>query len=158
MTAYTHEYAYIDKSIFYDLNFSLLDWSARSLYTTLALDQHLNYCGVMTWEPERLSTYSADTTPEMVEQWAEQLAAHGFVILDRDTNEIWFRPLFESDPELLHKKDNIHELNKDYPSVQSPRIRIGIHMELERLRLIYPEWGQWDNIDWGQMEKDMDGE
>lgn len=77
--------------------FLSLPASAQRLYLLLCSQSTVNLCGVIALTPGRWARMASDTTIAMIEADLEVLESTGFVIVDRETQEVFIRTLMKHD-------------------------------------------------------------
>src|SRR5690606_6021511 len=112
------------------------------LYFQLISSPTMNLAGVADWRPKRLAALSADATAATIQANADELAAHGYDVIDDDTEEILVRPFVRHD-RLIATPDIAARMVKDYAGVASERLRGVIVHELCRLRGDDPDMSGW---------------
>lgn len=130
----------IDQKILLDKHFTNLDILGQHLWMTLQLHPKTNALGVCDWTFRKISAYSRDNTPEMLERAGRELEGEGLLVIDEDTEEALLT--------------NHIDLNADSGTVESaylgtasPRLREILVRELDDLRRqgkLFPF--AWDEI------------
>ena len=136
------EYARVKVSIWADPDFRRLTTGAQGLYFQLISSPTMNLAGVADWRPKRLAALSADSTAATIQANADELAAHGYVVIDDDTEEILVRSFVRHD-RLIATPNIAAKMVKDYAGVASERLRGVIVHELCRLRGDDPDMSGW---------------
>ncbi|MBA3654567.1 MAG: hypothetical protein H0W70_10280 [Actinobacteria bacterium] len=106
----------------------------------LALTQPgLTMCGVVSYTPKRWARLSAGLTPKAVEKAVEELVASRYVIVDRDTEELFVRSFVKNDG-VLRSPNLETSMWRAYGDIISPAIREAFLKGLpEGLRKPFPE-------------------
>ena len=113
------------------------------LYLLLWTHPQLSYAGVIEWKPGRLVAPLANgATAESIEAIIPALEKHRFVVVDRESEELFVRPYFRFDGVLKQRTLPISMVNA-YSAVGSNRIRAAIIGELKKLSVEFPEWKAW---------------
>ena len=77
--------------------FLSLPSSAQRLYLLLCSQSTVNLCGVIALTPGRWARMASDTTIASIEADLEVLESRDFVIIDRETQEVFVRTLMKHD-------------------------------------------------------------
>lgn len=85
-----------------DSDFRARSPEAQRLYFVLLSQRELNNAGVMPVMVSKWARHSASTTVEDIEKALGELAEHRYVVLDRDTEELFVRSFMRNDGTLKH--------------------------------------------------------
>ena len=91
------KYAQILKRIWRDDDWRQLSVDAQWLYTALLSQDSINYAGVLAITVRRWANLAKDMDPRRVESAIDELAAHRFVVVDWDTEEVLVRTYIRND-------------------------------------------------------------
>lgn len=91
------KYAQILKRIWRDDDWRQLSVDAQWLYTALLSQDSINYAGVLAITVRRWANLAKDMDPRRVESTIDELAAHRFVVVDWDTEEVLVRTYIRND-------------------------------------------------------------
>lgn len=136
------DYARVQRSIWSDDDFRNLSALAQWLYFHLLTSQSLNYAGVTDWRPARIAALTNDMAAEDVERAALDLEVNGYIIVDRETEEVLVRSFVRNDG-LMNQPNVTAAMVKAHGSVASQPIRSVVVHELKRLRKEFPDLKGW---------------
>ena len=71
--------------------FCELDLAHQGLYWLLLARRDVNLCGVLPFKPKVWASRCAGVSPDVVEAMVGELERRGYVVVDRDTDELWIR-------------------------------------------------------------------
>lgn len=91
-------HAHIKTTIWDDPEFVALDSEAQRLYFQLLTQKKLTMVGVMSYTPRNWARGCADMTVRDIESVLGRLVDSGFVVVDRDTEELLIRTSVKHDP------------------------------------------------------------
>lgn len=111
-------------SIWTNDDFKRLPAGAQRLFMLALSQPNLSYAGVVPFTAKRWAALAVDTTPKTLEKAADDLAAKGFVVIDRDTEELWVRSFLKYDG-VLSSPNLIRAMAKDFAAIHSETIRDG---------------------------------
>jgi hypothetical protein len=141
------EHARIWLDINSDDDFERLPFDAQGFYTRVILTlDDLNYCGVASWRPKRLTTKAPDLTVERILQAATCLEVGLYCLFDLDTEEVLARSFIRRD-ELLRNPKMAAAVIKAYNGVASKTLRAAIVTEIRRVHKEHPEYSSWTSKD-----------
>lgn len=136
------KYAQIQFSLWMDDDFLDLSPSAQYLFFVLLSSPTMNYAGVDSWHPRRLSKKSRGWTVEAIEAAAAELIDAHFIVVDVDTDECLVRTFVRNDP--FMKQPNLAvTLANDMAGIASRALRQVVSHELNRLYEEHSDWGGW---------------
>lgn len=95
-------YARILTSIWRDKDFCALPARAQHTYMLVLSQPDMSACGVVFFRPKRWATLAPDTSQDDVEAALGVLEDRGYVVIDRETDELWVRSFIKYDGVLKH--------------------------------------------------------
>ncbi len=127
--------AHIKTTIWDDADWLALPWEAQWLYQTVLSQRDLSWCGVLTWSPGRIARLAKGLTRAKVEAALKQLVRARFVVVDRETDELWVRRLVKWE-KVMEKTNVLTAATHDLAAVHSQPIRDGL---AEQFREGFPD-------------------
>lgn len=124
------------------------DWSGRSseaqrLYLLTLSQPDVSYAGVVPYRPRRWATMSKDSSLTKVRRSLTELEAHGYVVIDADTQELLIRSFIRHDNPL--KVPNMaRAMVNAFHAILSHHLRDVVLGELARLHEATPPPGHDD--------------
>lgn len=97
-------YVKLQRAVWQDQDYTALPAGPQRLYLLLISQPTISHVGVLAYTPGRWATLAADTTAEDMAAALDTLEAHGYVLVDRDTEEVWVRTYMHHDE--LHRVHN----------------------------------------------------
>ncbi|MFB8368559.1 hypothetical protein ACFC25_04255 [Pseudarthrobacter sp. NPDC055928] len=137
------EHARIQTAIWIDDDFLDLTREAQHLYFVMTTQMTLNFCGVTTWHAGRISQLAADWTVAEVEEAAEELSEHLYLVIDETTGEVLVRSFIRNDG-LLSSPNITKAMYRTYSDIGSRTLRSVVVHELKRLHTEQPLLKGWD--------------
>lgn len=138
------DHARIKVSIWGDTDWRMLSSDSQWLYLYLLSSPTLNYAGVADWRPRRIAAMTGDGDSDYIEQAAYGLEQCGFIVVDRDTEEVAIRTFVKHDG-LIGKPNVAIAFCKAWQSTASLEIRAVIAQEIVDLHDEEPHLKGWDN-------------
>ena len=132
------EHAQVNVSIWQDEDFLALPPAAQHLYMVLWTHPGLSYCGVVDWRPGRIAKRARGWIAADVQQAADCLSAHYFLVIDEDTEECLIRSWVRWDGLMKQPRIAVSYANA-YATVASPTLRRVVVHELLKMRDRQPE-------------------
>lgn len=137
------DFANIQVSIWGNPDVRALPPLQQWLYLQLWTHPDLNYAGVLDWRPGRtVAPLSAGSTAESINALLPLLIERRFVVLDRETEELFLRSYFRHDGLLKQRTLPVSMVNA-YSATGSNVIRGAIIHELRKLKMEFPDWQAW---------------
>lgn len=136
------DHARIKIDIWADDDFGTLSHSAQWLYLYLLSSPTLNFAGVTDYRPARISGRSPSLTAELVEEYAAELEAGEYIIVDRKTEQVLIRSFVKHDG-LLRSPNMAKALTKEYLRIESRTLRAVLVGQLLTLQEQSPELKGW---------------
>lgn len=103
-------------------DFRTLTPDAQRVYLLLLSQPQLNYCGVITYVPERWARMAAGDTITAVESAIAELEAGEYVLVDRDTGELMIRTFLKHD-QVAEKPNVLKAAKREFQTIESDRLR-----------------------------------
>ena len=139
----SRDYMKVYLAIWQDDDFRALPPLAQHLYFVIATN-HLSYCGVGDWRPNRLLPLAQGWTMTDLDAAAACLEDQRLFIIDRDTEEVLVRSFMRHDGVMSHNKLSVSAA-KAFADVASNTLRGVIVHEMNRLQTENPDWKEWAN-------------
>lgn len=121
-------------SIWSDDDFTDLDPGPQRLYLFLLSQPNLNHAGLLPLTVKRWARSSKAITMDTVEADLDGLEAAGYVVVDRDTEEVLIRTLVKNDGVWKQPKV-MPAMAADAGEIVSPNLRYHLGQELRRIDL-----------------------
>jgi hypothetical protein len=112
-------------AIWRDPEFRQLSGAAQRAYLLVLSQPGMNYCGVIAYRPKPWAMLSSNTTPASVEKAFKELDVARYVVIDRDTEELWVRTFVNHDG-VLDQPKLIMAMAYDFSTIESEGIRQGL--------------------------------
>lgn len=115
--------------------------AAQRIYFLVFSQPGVNYCGVVPYQPHAWSQMAKDSTVGKVKKAVAELEEHSYVIVDRDTEELWIRS-FVKHNNVLSQRQLTKAMRDAYPHIGSRRIKAAFYNSLppaEQQHLTRPE-------------------
>lgn len=125
-------YVKLSRSIWTDKDFIALPASAQRLYILIISQPDISHVGIVPLMPGRWERFAADTPADELAESLRVLEAHGFVVVDRSTHELWVRSYIIHD-EAFRLTNGKKSLLNAYDKVYSDHIRSLICVILARV-------------------------
>lgn len=138
------DHARIHLSIWSDDDWRDLTPTAQWLYLHLLSSPTLNYAGVADWRPNRIMHMAQGWTADVFDRAASLLETTGYVVIDRDSEEVLIRSFLRHDG-ILSKPNVAIAFCKAWQGIASRVIRGVITWELIRLETDQPDQNAWTN-------------
>lgn len=125
----------IKATIWRNADFRAMSGAAQRAYFLVLSQPGMNYCGVNSYRPKPWALLAKDTTAAGIERAVRELEQARFVVVDRDTEEVWVRTFIHHDG-VLDQPKLIMAMAHDFGTIDSDPIRQGF---VEGLAEGYPE-------------------
>lgn len=126
------DYGKLLSRIWTDPDFTALPARAQQLYCLLISYSTRNYAGVLPMTLKRWAKCTSDSTTELIVDSLKALAAHDFIAVDWDSEEVLIRTYVRNDE--VYKQPNIMKSAlKSASHLESEPLRWVLHDELKRL-------------------------
>jgi hypothetical protein len=121
-------------SIWRDEKFVALPAELQRFYFLLLSQSDLSLCGVLPYRPKRWSRLTPDDTLRTVEEAVDGLERTGYVVVDRDTDELWIRTFIKWDGILQSHKHMHKAMWTAFDLVESAAIRKAFRKAFDELK------------------------
>lgn len=115
-------YAKLMTSIWDDPEWRLLEAGPQRLYLMLLSQPGLTFCGVLAYTPRRWAGLVAKMQVRAVLADLDALESRRFLVVDKDTEEVWIRSFVRHDG-VLKSPNLVVAAHEDYRSIVSDTIR-----------------------------------
>lgn len=122
----------IKTAVWRDAEFTALTARAQRAYFMMLSQPTISLCGVLAYTPPRWCQFASDETPDTVEAALEELEAERFVVVDRDTAEVWIRTFIRHDG-VARSPKTLAAARGQAAGILSDRIRDGVEGEFALL-------------------------
>lgn len=112
-------------AIWRDADFRGMSPSAQRAYFLILSQPGMSYCGVISYRPKPWSLLSPGTTATIIDKAVRELEKTRFVLVDRDTEELWVRTFVHHDG-VLDQPKLIVAMAHDFATIESDLIRQGL--------------------------------
>ena len=113
--------ARIRMAIWRNADFKALAMEAQWLYFAVLSQPRLSYCGVLPWNGRQLAKLAANLSADVVDQALRYLEFGQFVVIDRESEELWVRTFVRHDG-ILEQPNMIRAMAKDFVGIDSAPI------------------------------------
>jgi len=128
--ARTHARIYV--KTWTDPDFRARTADAQRLYFLLLSQADVSHCGVLTYRPKRWALLASDTDVQAVQKALGELEEHSYVIVDRETDEVWIRSFIKHDG-IVGSPNMVKAMWNAFNGVLSERIRQSFHQLFDEL-------------------------
>ena len=133
------QYAAIKIAIWGDDDFTSLPLPSQWLYFHLVSHPTLSLVGIADWRPRKIVPKAHGLTLPEVMGAADELAAHRYVILDEDTEEVLIRSFLRNDSTLKTPK-MADGIIRAYAAIASRNLKSHVAREMRRVHGEHPEY------------------
>lgn len=126
------DHARIYLRIWSDAQFKALSSADQRMYFVVLSDPQLTHCGVGPLMLRRWGQLAADTSERTVRKSIETLTNRGYLVVDRDTEEVLIRTFMRWD-KVLKQPNVARSAYLSWRSVQSPQLRTHVLHEVHRI-------------------------
>lgn len=137
------EHARIKTAVWIDDDFLDLTMPAQHLYLLVISQMKLSFCGIFDWRPARVAKLAHRWSVAEVEAAAAELASHGYLLFDQDSEEVMVRSFIRNDG-LLTSPNITKAMLRDYADISSRELRGAVVHELKRLHEENPRLKGWE--------------
>ncbi|MCY7288874.1 MAG: hypothetical protein LH624_11650 [Cryobacterium sp.] len=121
-------------AIWSDDDFTTMRSDAQRMFMFLLSQPDLSHAGLIPMRVNRWAKKAEDLTAKTVRSELDYLAAHHFIVLDEDTEEVLVRTFVRNDG--VYKQPRVLDrMREDARQIESPLLRSAFRAELERLPL-----------------------
>lgn len=117
-------------AIWTDPDFRLLSRAAQRFYWLLYSQSTISLCGVVAYTPKRWAGYASDETLGTIEAALDELEHARYVVVDRDTEEVWVRTFVRHDGVAKSPK-TLGAAREQAEHILSTTIRPGVYAALD---------------------------
>lgn len=103
-------------------HFRLQSGRAQRLYLLILTQGDLSLCGVCALTIDRWARLANDTSPSQVRKALQELVEDDYVLVDKETQEVWVRTFTKHDG-VLRQPNVIVSMSRDFEAIQSVTIR-----------------------------------
>ena len=115
-----------------DLDFLALTKDAQRVYFMLVTQPTISLCGVLALTTGRWERSARDETPEELALALKELEDAGFIVIDRDTEELWVRTFILHDG-VARSPKTLAAAKEQVGMIASATIREGVNSVFSRL-------------------------
>lgn len=119
--ARTH--ARIFSSLDEDRDWLALSFGAQWLYKTVLRQKKMTLAGQLDYRPARWAQLAQGLTPADVDRFARELEAGGFIVIDRETNELLVRTFVRHDSGFGRNSNLLKGVWNAWLTIESPRLK-----------------------------------
>lgn len=128
----TRSYAQFSTSMWRDPDYVALPFALKYMYKLLCTQADISAAGVLSLNLTRWAGRSPDTTVADIEAWLDALAVQRFVVLDRQTEEVFVRSFLRWDNGYKNPKRQ-HSIRDAADAIESPAIVSALAAEFARV-------------------------